>query len=60
VAEELIKLKGFDDVVIYETNDIVSVIVRISVLTDAQVAQIQNIVSRELSVQVSNINISNK
>jgi stage III sporulation protein AH len=60
VAEELIKLKGFEDVVIYCNNDTISVIVRVAVLSETQVAQIQNIVSRELGTQVSNINISNK
>jgi stage III sporulation protein AH len=60
VAEELIKLKGLEDVVIYWVDDTVSVIVRAAVLTETQVAQIQNIVSRELGTQVSNINISNK
>jgi len=60
VAEELIKLKGFEDVVIYKNNDSITVIVRIAALSNEQVAQIQNIVSRELSCNVSNINISNK
>ena len=60
IAEELIKLKDFEDVVIYSSNDKVSVIVRIAVLSDSQVAQIQNIVSKELGVEVANITISNK
>ena len=60
IAEELIKLKGFDDVVIYSSNDKISVVVRIAVLSDTQVAQIQNIVSKELGVEVSDITISNK
>jgi len=60
VAEELIKLKGFDDVVIYSSNDQISVIVRIAVLSEAQVAQIQNIVSKELGVEIKDITISNK
>ena len=60
MAEELIKLKGFDDVVIYSSNDKISVIIRIAVLSDAQVAQIQNIVSKELGVEIRDITISNK
>ena len=60
VAEELIKLKGFEDVVIYSSNDKISVIVRIAALSESQVAQIQNIVSKELAVDISNITISNK
>ncbi len=60
VAEELIKLKGFDDVVIYENSESIAVIVRISALSTSQVAQIQNIVSKQLGVDVSKITISNK
>ena len=60
VAEELIRLKGFEDVVIYSSNDKISVIVRVATLSNTQVAQIQNIVSKELSVEVSDITISNK
>ena len=60
VAEELIRLKGFEDVVIYSSNGKISVIVRIATLSNTQVAQIQNIVSKELSVEISDITISNK
>ena len=60
VAEELIKLKGFEDVVIYANDNAVTVIVRSANLSSDQVAQIQNIVTRQLDVSVSNISISNK
>ncbi len=60
VAEELIKLKGFENVVIYVNDNSVTVIVRSANLTSDQVAQIQNIVTRQLGVSVSNISISNK
>lgn len=60
VAEELIKLKGFEDVVIYVNENSVTVIVRTANLTSDQVAQIQNIVTRQLDVNLSNISISNK
>ena len=60
VAEELIKLKGFENVVIYVNGDSVSVIVRSAALSTEQIAQIQNIVSRELNVEIANISISNK
>jgi len=58
VAEELVKLKGFEDVVIYVNDKSVSVIVRAAALSLEQVAQIQNIISRELGVEVKDINIS--
>lgn len=59
-TENLIKMKGFDDVVIFKNNNGVSVIVRADVLQPEQVAQIQNIVEREFQVQGKNINITSK
>lgn len=60
ISENLIKNKGFENVVILVNNGSVSVIVKTSLLNQEQIAQIQNIVSRELKVEVENINISNK
>ncbi len=60
IAENLIKNKGFEDVVILINNNIVSVIVKSSNLNKEQISKIQNIVERELGVKISNINISNK
>ena len=60
IAEELIKLKGFENVAILANDDIVNVIVRIAVLNKEQVVQIQNIVTKELGVEVQNISISTK
>ena len=60
VAEELIKLKGFEDVVILINDNNVNVIIRIAHLTKAEVVQIQNIIMKELNVNVENISISTK
>lgn len=60
ISENLIKNKGFENVVILVNNGSVSVIVKTSLLNQEQIAQIQNIISRELKVEVENINISNK
>lgn len=60
IAENLIKNKGFEDVVIFVNNGSVSVIVKAEILDEADIAQIQNIVQRELGVEVQNIHISNK
>ena len=60
IAEELIRLKGFEDVVIYESSDSITVIVRISALSATQVAQIQNIVSKQLNIDSNKITISTK
>ena len=60
IAENLIIAKGFEDVVIFSNEGSVSVIVKIPELKQEEVAQIQNIVSRELNVGADIIHISNK
>ena len=60
IAENLIIAKGFDDVVIFVNDDSVSVVIKAEELKEEQVAQVQNIVSRELSVAADKIHISNK
>ena len=55
ISENLIKTKGFEDVVIFVNNESVSVIVKDDDLTKEEVAQIQNIVSRELNVKAENL-----
>ncbi len=59
-AENLIKLRGFEDVVIFKNESGVSVILRSDVLQPEQVAQIQNIIEREFQVKGQNINITCK
>lgn len=59
-AENLIKMKGFEDIVIFKNATGVSVIVKSDVLLKEQVAQIQNIIEREFQVESKNINITNK
>lgn len=60
ICENLIKTKGFENVVIFVNGDSVSIIVRDDQLNTEKVAQIQNIISREMNTKVENINISNK
>lgn len=60
ISENLIKNKGFEDVVILVNNGKVSVVVKYSKLTKEQISQIQNIIERELNVKVQNISISSK
>ena len=55
-----IKNKGFENVIILVNNGKVSVVIKSSKLTQEQISQIQNIVQRELNIEVSNISISNK
>lgn len=59
-AENLIKMKGFEDVVIFKNSTGISVIVKSDVLLKEQVSQIQNIIEREFQIDSKNINITNK
>jgi len=60
ICENLIKNKGFEDIVIFANNSSINVVVKAENLKAEQVAQIQNIVSRELQAEVQNIHISYK
>ncbi len=60
ISENLITAKGFEDAVIFVNEGSVSVIIKAEELKSEQVAQIQNILSRELNVSAETIHISNK
>lgn len=60
IAENLIKTKGFSDVVMFVNDGSVSVVMQANELSTEEIAQIQNIVSRELKVEIENIHISKK
>ena len=60
ICENLIKTKGFENVVIFVNGDSVSIIVRDDQLNTEKVAQIQNIITREMNTKVENKHISNK
>ena len=60
IAENLVIAKGFEDIVIFANSNSVSVIIKAEKLDPEQIAQIQNIVSRELEVGAEIINISTK
>lgn len=60
IAENLIKNLGFEDVVIFVNDSSTSVIVKSEKLSEADIAQIQNIVCREIGVKVEDIHISVK
>ena len=59
-SENLIKNKGFQDLIIFINGDSISIIVKAKELKEEQIAQIQNIISRELKGEIENIHISNK
>lgn len=58
ISENLIMTKGFENVVIFVNDTQVSVIVKGEELVPEKIAQIQNIVARELNVAIENIHIS--
>ena len=60
IAENLIKNKGFKDIIIFINNQSVSAVVRAEKLETAEIAQIQSIIQRELNIDIENIHISNK
>lgn len=60
ICENLIKTKGIEDLVIFVNDKSVSVVVRTDKLEQEQIAQIQNIIEREMKVEIGNIHISNK
>lgn len=60
ICENLLSTKGFEDSVIFVNDESVSIVVKAGELNEQQIAQIQNIISRELKVDLSNIHISNK
>ena len=60
ICENLIETKGFENCVIFVNVDSISVIVRADELKTDEIAQIQNIVSREMNAKVENIHIMTK
>ena len=60
IAENLIIAKEFENVVIFANEGSISVVVKAEELKPEEVAQIQNIVSRELNAGAEIIHISNK
>ena len=60
IAENLLTTKGFSENIIFVNGDSISVIIGKKELSPEEVAQVQNIISRELKAEVSNIHISLK
>ena len=60
ISENLLKDKGFEDLIIFVNGDSISVVIKAKELTQEQIAQVQNIIVRELKADIENIHISNK
>lgn len=60
ITENLIKTKGFNDIIIFVNDDSINAIVKGDMLKQEDIAQIQNIITRELKADINNVHISNK
>lgn len=60
ICENLIKTKGFENNIIFVNGDSISIIIGANEIKAEEVAQIQNIISREMGANIDNIHISNK
>jgi len=60
ICENLIKTKGFENNIIFVNSESISVIIGVNEIKQEEIAQIQNIISREMKSQIENIHISTK
>lgn len=60
ICENLMKTKGFENSVIFVNGESINVIVGADELQQDEVAQIQNIISREFNSKIENIHIATK
>lgn len=60
IAENLISLKGFKNNIIFVNDNSISVIIEAEEINQEEIAQIQNIISRELKADIEDIHISKK
>lgn len=60
ICENLISTKGFENCVIFVNVESISVIIKADELKQDEIAQIQNIISREMGSEMENIHIMTK
>ena len=60
ICENLLKTKGFENSVIFVNDKSISVIIGTQEIKEDEIAQIQNIISREMKADIENIHISTK
>ena len=60
ICENLIKTKGFENSVIFVNGESINAIIGADELKQEEIAQIQNIISREMNAKIENIHITNK
>lgn len=60
ICENLIAIKGFEEAVILANGESVNVIIKAKELIQEEIAQIQNIITREMKTAIENIHIMKK
>lgn len=60
ICENLIKTKGFENNIVFVNGDSVSVVIGAQEMKQEEVAQVQNIISREMKAEIENIHITTK
>ena len=60
ICENLIKTKGFENSVIFVNGESISVIIEAEEMQQEKIAQIQNIIAREMKAEIENIHIATK
>ena len=60
ISENLIKTKGFKDIIIFLNDDSISVVIDKDELEKEDIAQIQSIIAREMNAKIDDIHIMNK
>lgn len=60
ICENLIAIKGFEKAVILSNGESVNVIIKTKELKTEEIAQIQNIITREMGTKIENIHIMKK
>ena len=60
ITENLLKTKGISDLIIFVNGDSINVIVKGDEIEKEEIAQIQNVITRELDADIGNIHITTK
>lgn len=60
ICENLIKTKGFENSIIFVNGESISVIIGTEEIKQEEIAQIQNIIAREMKAEIENIHIATK
>lgn len=60
ISENLIKTKGIEDVIIFQNDDSINVVINKEELNKEDIAQVQSIIAREMNADIEDIHIMNK